>query len=342
MGTSGALLREEVQRSASARGGTWPAVALIFVAPLVAEFLLGNLPIKLLPALIVLAPLYGGGALLIREWVRRTGRRWPSILLLGMAYAIFEEAFTTQSLFNPNYLKLNLDLLAPAYLPTLGIGSWWTLWMFNVHALWSIATPIALVEACVPDRATAPWMGRTGMAAATILFLGGATATTLMGYRQDHYMASLRQFVGAAVVVVLLAAAAFVIPMRNRFASTGQAPSPGLVGVIALSFGSAALLVPKEWGWGAVMELLGLDAVIFFVVLGWSRRAGWGLKHQLALGSGAALAYGWHAFMQKPAVGGMDGSVRVGNAIFLAGAIALTWFAARRVTAAANAVQQQG
>ena len=32
-----------------------------------------NLPIKLLPALIVLAPLYGGGAVLIREMVRRTG-----------------------------------------------------------------------------------------------------------------------------------------------------------------------------------------------------------------------------------------------------------------------------
>ena len=84
-----------------------------------AEFLLGNLPIKLLPALIVLAPMYGGGALLIREMARRAGRGWPTILLLGMAYGILEEAFTTQSLFNPNYLKLNLGLLAPAYIPLL-------------------------------------------------------------------------------------------------------------------------------------------------------------------------------------------------------------------------------
>jgi hypothetical protein len=125
--------------------GIWPALGLVFVAPLVAEFLLGNLPIKLLPALIVLAPMYGGGALLIREVVRRTGRGWPSILLLGMAYGIFEEAFTTQSLFNPNYLKLNLGLLTPAYIPSLGIGAWWTLWMLMVHGIWSISTPIALV-----------------------------------------------------------------------------------------------------------------------------------------------------------------------------------------------------
>src|SRR5947209_3470482 len=87
-----------------------PVIGLFFTAPLVAEFLLGNLPIKLLAALIVLAPMYGGGAVLIREIVRRSGRGWPSILLLGMAYGIFEEAYVTQSLFNPNYLKLNLGL----------------------------------------------------------------------------------------------------------------------------------------------------------------------------------------------------------------------------------------
>src|SRR6202042_2013403 len=88
----------------------WPSIVLFFLAPLVAEFLLGDLPINLLGALVVLAPMYGGGALLIREVVRRTGGGWPSIFVLGFAYAVFEEAFTTQTLFNPNYLHLNLHL----------------------------------------------------------------------------------------------------------------------------------------------------------------------------------------------------------------------------------------
>jgi hypothetical protein len=39
-----------------------PAVTSFLLAPLMAEFLLGNLPIILLPALLRLAPLYGGGA----------------------------------------------------------------------------------------------------------------------------------------------------------------------------------------------------------------------------------------------------------------------------------------
>ena len=311
--------------------GIWPALGLFITAPLVAEFLLGNLPIKLLAALIVLAPLYGGGALLIRELARRTGRGWPSILLLGMAYAIVEEAYTTQSLFNPDYLKLHLGLLAPAYIASLGIGGWWTLWMFNVHAVWSIATPIALIEACVPDRARAPWLGRVGMVVTTLVFVFGATASGIKQYRQDPCLASPNQFVGAGVVIVLLAAAAFLIPAGRRNNAVGSAPSPWIAGVVALLFGSAALLVPQAWGWGAAAELFGLDLVMLLAVLAWSRREGWGLPHQLALGAGAALAYGWHAVLQHPAVGRLDASARIGNAIFLSAALALIWFAATRV-----------
>jgi len=311
--------------------GIWPALGLFFTAPLVAEFLLGNLPIKLLPALIVLAPLYGGGALLIREWVRRTGRGWPSILLLGMAYAILEEAYTTQSLFNPDYLKLHLGLLTPAYIPALGIGGWWTLWMLNVHAVWSIATPIALIEACVPGRSRTPWLGRIGLGIVTVIFAFGAIASARFQLKQDPFLASHTQFAVAAMVIVVLAVAAFSIPAHSSNRAMGSAPSPWIAGGVALLFGSAALFVPQAWGWGAVAELLGLDMVMLLTVLAWSRRAEWGLAYQLALGGGAALAYGWHAFLQHPAVGKLDPSVRIGNAIFLAAALTLIWFAATRV-----------
>lgn len=309
----------------------WPALALFVTAPLVAEFLLGNLPVKMLSALVVLAPMYGGGALLIRECVRRTGRGWPSILLLGMAYALVEEAYTTQSLFNPNYLHLNLGLLAPGYIPALGIGAWWTLWMLNVHAVWSISTPIALIEACVPGRARTPWLGRAGMAVVVLVFLFGIVATTLIGYHQDHYIAATSQFLGAAVAIVLLVSAAFVIRRQRASHTSGRAPSAWLLGVIALVFGSAAVLVPTRWGWGAAGALLVLDAGMLALAFAWMLMGPMRLRHQLALGAGAALAYGWHAFLQHPAVGELNASVRVGNAIFLAAALGLIALAARRV-----------
>lgn len=55
------------------------------------EFLLGNLTIDQLVVLPLFAPLYGAGALLIRETVRRTGRGRPAIVLLAAAYALVEE-----------------------------------------------------------------------------------------------------------------------------------------------------------------------------------------------------------------------------------------------------------
>ncbi len=334
MGSPEISTNTAVEKPKRIKRGLWPALALVFLAPLVAEFLLGNLPIKLLPALVVLAPMYGGGALLIREVVRRTGRGWPSILLLGMAYAILEEGFTTQSLFNPNYLKLNLGLLAPAFIPSLGIGAWWTLWMLMVHGIWSISTPIALIEACVPDRAKTPWLGRVGLSVVAVVFLLGATATTLMGYKQDHFMASNAQFVGAAIVIVLMIGLAFKVPTKSRDTAPGIPPSAVLLGVISIAFASGAMLVPMRWGWGAVAALLALVLGMLVVVAAWARKGAMGLAHQLALGAGAALAYGWHAFLQHPAVGGLDASVRVGNAIFLAGAIGLVGFAAKQIARA--------
>jgi manganese transport protein len=64
---------------------------LYLLAPLVAEYLLGDFPVTRLPLLFVLAPVYGGAALLIREVTRRAGRGWPTILLLALAFGLLLE-----------------------------------------------------------------------------------------------------------------------------------------------------------------------------------------------------------------------------------------------------------
>src|SRR3954452_13751890 len=78
-----------------------PAMVLVVMAFLVAELLPGSAPITqplLWPFLLLI---YGPGALLIRELVRRCDRGWASILLLGAAYGFVEEGLALQSLFNP-------------------------------------------------------------------------------------------------------------------------------------------------------------------------------------------------------------------------------------------------
>lgn len=307
-----------------------PVVALFFTAPLVAEFLLGDFSIKMLPILIPLAPLYGGGALLIRELARRTGRGWPTILVLGTAYGVLEEAFATQSFFDPNYLKMNLGLLRPAFIPALGIGAWWTVWVLMVHAIWSIATPIALIEACFPDRARAPWLGRWGLLAVVPLYILGMVSTTITSYRMGHYMATRAQFAWAGVAAVVLIAIAFLIPARGPSAAREEAPSAWALGAISLVLASIAIVVPNAWGWGAVAALLGTVVAMVLVVMWWMRRGQLSILHQLAMAAGAAVTYGWHAFLMRPAIGTVDTTYRVGNGVFLAGATALVWFGARR------------
>jgi hypothetical protein len=47
-------------------------IGLFFLSPLIAEFLLGNAAIDAINVVPFIAPLYGGGALLVREVARRT------------------------------------------------------------------------------------------------------------------------------------------------------------------------------------------------------------------------------------------------------------------------------
>ena len=316
-----------------------PAIGLFFLAPLVAEFLLANLPIKLLPALVMLAPMYGGGALLIRETVRRSGRGWPSILLLALAYGILEEAFATQSLFNPDYLGMHMGLLKPAYIPALGIGGWWTIFVLNLHTAWSIATPIALVEGTLPERSTTPWLGRVGLAVTGMLFAIGIVAMTLMSYRHDRFVAWPSQFAWAGAACTALIIVAFWLPRRLSASRPGGVPNPWLAGAFTLAAGSAFMLVHNRWGWWAAIAILALDLIVAGAVWFWSRRAAWDQRHVVASACGAALAYAWHAFFQTPIMA--SGLVtRIGNAIFALGAIAVIWMAATRTSRLSRAARE--
>jgi hypothetical protein len=366
---------ESTESSNSKPGRCLPAaIGLVFLAPLVAEFLLGNLPIKMLSALVVLAPFYGGGALLIREATRRAGRGWPTIIPLALAYGIVEEAFTTQTLFNPNYMHLNLHLLDSAYIPALGIGAWWTVFVLALHTVWSISTPIALIEATVPSHASTPWLGNIGLAVTTVLFVLGAAANTAIGFHTDHFIASPAQLATSAAAVILLVFLAFRLPRPARTdtaltslqssvaegaggfnplktsqiqaafrpgssSSPQSAPNPWLFGFIALAAGSAILVVPSRWGWSAAAIILALELGVAALVLVLSRRRAWRPAHQLALAAGAALSYAWHAFFEPPVLGGTGLSVRVGNAIFALGAVLLIAFAARRLRPAQAAAE---
>lgn len=310
-----------------------PALGLLLLAPLVAEYLLGNLPITELSALVVLAPLYGGGALLIRETVRRTGRGWPSILILALAYGVLEEGIATMSLFNPNYVGLRL--LDNGYIPQLGIGAPWTVLVLTLHVVWSISVPIATVEALVPARRTTPWLGRVGLALTALVFLVGAAAMTALSILQSQFVASTVQLATSVAIAVALATIGLTV-VRPRpepqSSSVGQAPSPWLVGMAAFVASTAFKVLPLDWWpWLYVSLALGLGLLAIVGVHLWSRRRGWGDAHRLALAAGPLLTYAWSAFPQPPVMPASPTADLIGNTVFAIAAIVLIAVAALRL-----------
>lgn len=310
-----------------------PALTLFLLAPLVAEFLLGNLPITALPALVLLAPLYGGGALLIREAVRHTGRGWLSILVLALAYGVFEEGVVTMSLFNPNYAGLRL--LDNGYVSWLGIGGPWTILVLTLHVVWSISVPIATIEAIFPERRTTPWLGSLGLALTGLAFLIGAVAMTVVSVAQFQFIASAPQLVASGLLAVALVIVGLVVVPRGTAtdpAVRAQAPSPWLVAVAAFAASSAFKGLPLDWApWLYASLALGLALLAMLGVSVWSHRRGWRDLHRLALAAGPLATYAWSAFPQPPVLPASPTVDLVGNAIFAVGTVGLLVLAVVRL-----------
>lgn len=173
------------------RHGLLLAWALVLLAPLVGEYLLGNQPITALPAVLMLAPMYGCGALLIREGARRAGCGWPTMVLLAAAYALVEEGPIDQMLWNPHYGGVDMGLAyADTQVSWLGTSAALLQDVLSMHTVWSICVPIALVEAFGADR-TRPWLGRPGLALSLdvggpqALRLGSAEVPGMGGHHED-------------------------------------------------------------------------------------------------------------------------------------------------------------
>ncbi|MBL7259528.1 hypothetical protein [Paractinoplanes lichenicola] len=307
-----------------------PALGLFFLAPLVAEFLLGNLPITFLPAVVALAPMYGGGALLIRELVRRRGLGRPSILVLAVAYGVLEEGLTTQSLFNPSYADQHL--LVHGFVPALGMSIPWTLYVIGLHVFWSISAPILIMETIARDRRTTPWLGRTGLIVTGVLFAAGIAITTAINMSLWPYTATAGQFIGTGVVLALLVAAGLLIPVRFKV-NPGRAPRARTVLAATLVAGALfqGLTLIDLPTWLVVAVWIAVPVVFLTVLARWSARAGWTDRHRLAVGAGALLTYAWHSFTETPTGAAAASIDLIGNAVFTAGALWLIWFAARRL-----------
>ncbi|MFE2186610.1 hypothetical protein [Streptomyces sp. NPDC059455] len=144
---------------------------LLVLSPISAEYLIGygestGRPLELLAGLLILAPLYGTVAVLIREITRRTGRGWPTILLLSAAFGVIQAGLIDQTLFDNEVDADGPDWATQALvtlIPGLGVDAASLLNYVGGHVIWSFAAPIAVVESCAPRIANRRWLGPVGV-----------------------------------------------------------------------------------------------------------------------------------------------------------------------------------
>ncbi|HEU4324617.1 MAG TPA: hypothetical protein VFS21_15850 [Roseiflexaceae bacterium] len=331
-----------------------PALGLFLLAPLTAEYLLGYDTSTgdigaLLWGLLFLAPLYGGPALLIREVARRSGRGWPTMLLLALAFGVLQPGLVDHSLFNPEYRNIESweAWRVPSLIPALGISADMALAFILGHVIWSISAPIALVEAFVPDRQTAPWLRWPGLVLTAALYLL-SSVLIFSEHVEEQFMPSAGQLAGTAAVVVALVVAAFAVGRRPHAPVALPAPRPRLVGAVALIGLSLptiaevviALVGADEYlmaGWWGVGLEVALYVGLALLVVRWSRRDGWGAAHRLALAGGALLTNVWVAFLVPP-LGDVPPLAKLGHNLgFALGVVVLLALAAHRLRAAREA-----
>ncbi|WP_280441619.1 hypothetical protein [Nocardia brasiliensis] len=305
-----------------------PVLGLLFVAPFVGEFLLGNLTASELPIGLLLAPMYGCGALLIRE-IGRRARGWPTIVLLAAAYALLEEGPVDQLLWNDSYAGQDL-VHGPTFLPALGTSVALIQGVLSLHTIWSICVPIALVEAIAGERAKTVWLGRVGLVVTGVLFTAGCVLVFFGNYSEERFLASPWQLgTTVAVIVVLIVLALVGVPARIE-STPGGPPNPWWVGCAALALSTVVLVCPNWRGWvGATVWFVAVGVGVL-LVLRWSRRRGWTPLHTAALAGGATLTYVWLSFPTRPEGGGSVVVDLISNAVFGAVGCALVILAVRR------------
>jgi len=283
---------------------------LALLSGFIAEFLLGDQYLsgfepagEQVTSFILFVAFYGMAAVLIRELARRLRLGWTGILLLALGYGIFEEGLITQSLFNPHYL--GLSLIEPGYIPVLGIGAPWTIFVISLHVVWSISSPIAITEAWYgrgdPERAVRPWLGRAGVVVCLVIFGLAAAATAAFSVASDPH-----RFVAPParlIITALAVGAAIVLAVRLR----GRQPTPAqptaraaVVSAALVTVAASLFEILDNLGglspWLRTAALAAIWAVVLVILSAWRRRGSTVVPPGPAafgLAAGAVLTYCW-------------------------------------------------
>jgi len=266
-----------------------PSLVLFFLAPAIAELLSGSSP----PSeffnplgLLLLASLYGSGALIMRELKIQWNKGYASLFILGAAYGIIEEGLMVKSFFDPAWMDLGILCI---YGRWLDVNWVWAEWLTIYHAVFSIAIPITFVETAYAEERNKRWIGNKTFVSLSLLL----AAVTALGYfALTPYRPPSIQYLLAANAVAVLIFVAWKVPARTGKRGRLQPLKPSrlaLVGFLAatglfLLFIIGPYLVPRA------PALMLIGAGLVFAIGNFLKRYNWNEKtlyHKFSLAAGA-------------------------------------------------------
>ena len=263
-----------------------PWLTLLVLGPLLGEVVSGHQPplelFNPLSVLLLMLP-YGFGALVCRELVIRWRKRWPSLLLLGIAYALYEEGIVVRSIFNPSWAELEaLD----KYSHVLGVTWTYALILVHFHALVSIGASVILAEILHADQRGRSWLGRKGLAACIIGLLLWLPA----GWLMTDFRPSMKLYFLCLAAIAGLILAAWKFPTDLPAPKEKTVPRPLfflLLGFVNITvFFLTVYTLPEYWLPPLIASILGLvalDSATLWLLLRWSGNGGaWTDLHRLA------------------------------------------------------------
>jgi len=273
-----------------------PAIVLFLLAPTIGELLSGSSPpsefFKPFPFLL-LAVLYGGGALIVRELNLRWGGGGRQFMVLAVAYGIVEEGLMAKSFFDPAWM--DLGLLA-TYGRALGVNWVWSVNLTVYHMSVSILVPVLLTQAVFHSRADDRWLGTPTLHFIVFLFF----ADVVFGF---FLLTPFRP--PAITTLICIAVVVLLVGIARRFTSvsryeTRSSPSRArwffLLGFIAMAtfFFSCMWALPEA----GAPPLVTIGVAVLITAFTWwlvARMSGqgrlWEDVHRVAFSAGLLLPY---------------------------------------------------
>src|SRR5215475_5384980 len=280
-----------------------PIWALVLLSPFIAEVLSGSTRTSFLFVFVPEVMVWGVGALLCREMVRRWRAGGTSLLLLGLSLSIAEEFVIQQTSLAP----LPFPGSHPDYGRMWGMNLVYLLFMLGYESVWVVIIPVQVTELFFPRQAAQPWLRKRGAIVASLVFLIGSRIAWYGWTQQARPRLHAAPYHPPLPLVALgLLAIAGLAALAYRLRGVGaQAPEndqraiPAWVaGLTALVMGAAwfALITqlfvpnPVQPFWAAMALGIAWAVLAFTLFSRWSSRTSWTERHRFASVLGATLA----------------------------------------------------